>query len=57
MVRKEVLDANPQLEEQLNALSAKIDTVKMAEMNKKVDVYQQPIAQVAVDFLRADGLL
>jgi osmoprotectant transport system substrate-binding protein len=41
----------------LNALSAKIDTAKMAEMNKKVDVYRQPIAQVAVDFLRADGLL
>ena len=57
VVRKEVLDANPQLAEQLNVLSAKIDTAKMAEMNKKVDIDQQPIAQVAADFLRAEGLL
>ncbi|WP_211443782.1 glycine betaine ABC transporter substrate-binding protein [Collimonas humicola] len=57
IVRKEILDANPQLAEQLNALSAKIDTAKMTEMNKKVDIDQLPIAQVAADFLRAEGLL
>lgn len=57
IVRKEILDANPQLAEQLNVLSAKIDTAKMTEMNKKVDIDQLPIAQVAADFLRAEGLL
>jgi osmoprotectant transport system substrate-binding protein len=57
IVRKEILDANPQLAEQLNALSAKIDTAKMTEMNKKVDIDQLPIAQVAADFLRAEGLI
>ncbi len=57
IVRKEILDANPQLAEQLNALSAKINTAKMTEMNKKVDIDQLPIAQVAADFLRAEGLL
>ncbi|QRX83230.1 glycine betaine ABC transporter substrate-binding protein [Glaciimonas sp. PAMC28666] len=57
MVRKEILDANPKLEEQLNALSATIDTQKMAAMNKQVDIDQQPIAQVAADFLRAEGLM
>lgn len=57
VVRKEILDVNPQLADQLNALSAKIDTAKMAEMNKKVDIDQLPIAQVAADFLRAEGLL
>ncbi|WP_211470596.1 glycine betaine ABC transporter substrate-binding protein [Collimonas humicola] len=57
IVRKEILEANPQLAEQLNALSAKIDTAKMTEMNKKVDIDQLPIAQVAADFLRAEGLL
>lgn len=57
IVRKEILDANPQLAEQLNTLSARIDTAKMAEMNKKVDIDQLPIAQVAADFLRAEGLL
>ena len=57
MVRKEILDANPKLAEQLNALSATIDTKKMAAMNKEVDIDQQPIAQVAADFLRAEGLM
>ncbi|WP_092415850.1 glycine betaine ABC transporter substrate-binding protein [Collimonas sp. OK307] len=57
VVRKEILDANPQLAEQLNALSARIDTAKMTEMNKKVDIDQLPIAQVAADFLRAEGLI
>ena len=57
MVRKEILDANPKLAEQLNALSATIDTQKMAAMNKQVDIDQQPIAQVAADFLRAQGLM
>ena len=57
VVREEVLAANPKLAEQLNALSSKIDTRKMAEMNKKVDIDQQPIKQVAEDFLRAEGLL
>ncbi|AMP15789.1 glycine betaine ABC transporter substrate-binding protein [Collimonas pratensis] len=57
IVRKEILDANPHLAEQLNALSARIDTAKMTEMNKKVDIDQLPIAQVAADFLRAEGLI
>jgi len=57
VVRQEILDANPKLAEQLNALSAKIDTAKMTEMNKKVDIDQLPIAQVAADFLRAEGLI
>ncbi|AEK61290.1 glycine betaine ABC transporter substrate-binding protein [Collimonas fungivorans] len=56
VVRKEILDANPKLAEQLNALSARIDTAKMTEMNKKVDIDQLPIAQVAADFLRSEGL-
>ncbi|MEO6921047.1 MAG: glycine betaine ABC transporter substrate-binding protein [Collimonas sp.] len=57
IVRKEILDANPHLADQLNALSEKIDTAKMTEMNKKVDIDQLPIAQVAADFLRAEGLI
>ncbi|KAF3998005.1 glycine betaine ABC transporter substrate-binding protein [Glaciimonas immobilis] len=57
MVRKDVLDANPKLAEQLNALSAVIDTKKMAAMNKQVDIDQEPLAQVAADFLRAQGLM
>ena len=57
VVRKEVLDAHPALAEQLNVLSAKIDTAKMAEMNKQVDIDQIPIAKVAADFLRAEGLM
>lgn len=57
VVRKEILDANPKLAGQLNALAARIDTRKMAEMNKKVDIDQQAIAKVAADFLQAEGLM
>ncbi|MGS0743912.1 glycine betaine ABC transporter substrate-binding protein [Glaciimonas sp. GG7] len=57
IVREEVLAANPKLAEQLNALAATIDTQKMAEMNKQVDIDQQPIKKVAEEFLRAEGLL
>lgn len=57
VVRADVLQANPKLQELLNALSAKIDTVKMREMNAKVDIEKQPVDKVAHDFLTAQGLL
>jgi osmoprotectant transport system substrate-binding protein len=57
VVRKEVLDSNPKLAEQLNALSAKINTVIMSRMNEKVDIDQLPVNQVASDFLHAEGMI
>ncbi|MBP0600116.1 glycine betaine ABC transporter substrate-binding protein [Herbaspirillum sp. LeCh32-8] len=57
VVRKEILDKNPKLAEQLNALAAKIDTEKMTEMNKRVDIDQEPVSKVAEDFLKQQGLM
>lgn len=57
VVRKSVLEQNPQLEEQLNRLSAAIDTEKMTEMNKRVDIDQESIDKVAAEFLQQQGLI
>ncbi|MFL9922713.1 glycine betaine ABC transporter substrate-binding protein [Herbaspirillum lusitanum] len=57
VVRQDVLDKNPQLAEQLNALAAQIDTEKMTELNKRVDIDQEPVSKVAADFLKQAGLL
>ncbi len=57
VVRQEVLEKNPQLEAQLNALSAVIDTENMTEMNMRVDINQEPINKVATEFLQQHHLL
>lgn len=57
VVRQEILDRNPKLAEQLNALAAKIDTATMTELNKRVDIDQEPVAKVAADFLKEAGLI
>ncbi|MBB5392151.1 MULTISPECIES: glycine betaine ABC transporter substrate-binding protein [unclassified Herbaspirillum] len=57
VVRQEILDRNPQLAEQLNALAASIDTEKMTELNKRVDIDQEPVSKVAADFLKQAGLI
>lgn len=57
VVRKSVLEQNPQLEEQLNQLAAAIDTEKMTDMNKRVDIDQESIDKVAAEFLRQQGLI
>lgn len=56
-VRKETLDANPQLAVLLNNLAAKLDDATMQGLNAKVDVEKQTIEQVAEDFLKAQGLI
>ena len=57
MVRQEILDKHPKLAEQLNELAAKIDTATMTELNKRVDIDQEPVAKVAADFLKQAGLI
>jgi osmoprotectant transport system substrate-binding protein len=57
VVRQEVLEQNPQLAAQLNALSAVIDTEKMTELNRRVDIDQEPVSQVVTDFLQQQGLI
>lgn len=57
VVRKEVLQENPELASQLNALAAAIDTEKMTEMNKRVDIDQEPIDKVITEFLQQHHLI
>ncbi len=57
VVRQDILDKNPALAGQLNALAAKIDTATMTELNKRVDIDQEPVAKVAADFLKQAGLI
>jgi osmoprotectant transport system substrate-binding protein len=57
VVRKQVLDANPRLAEHLNALSAKLDDATMARLNASVDVDKKTVEEVALGFLKQQGLV
>ena len=57
VVRQETLDAFPELEEQMNALSALLDDETMAELNARVDVERETIERVAQSFLEEHELL
>ncbi|MDH2421740.1 glycine betaine ABC transporter substrate-binding protein [Cobetia amphilecti] len=56
VVREESLKANPELESQMNALSAELNDDTMASLNAQVDVEKKSIEQVAEDFLKEHGL-
>lgn len=57
VVRTETLDANPNLAEPLNALSATLDDATMQRLNAQVDVDKREIEAVASDFLKENGLI
>jgi len=57
VVRKETLDANPKLDEQMAKLSTLLDDDTMASLNARVDVKKQSIENVAQDFLETHDLL
>ncbi|CAG8866581.1 Osmoprotectant-binding protein OsmX [Pseudomonas fluorescens] len=52
VVRKQVLDANPQLAAQLKPLAELFDDETMRQLNAKVDVEHQSPSKVAAEFLR-----
>jgi osmoprotectant transport system substrate-binding protein len=56
VVRATVLQQNPKLAEQLNALSATLDNDTMLEMNKQVDIDGKSVQAVAAEFLRTHKL-
>ncbi|MCI0508706.1 osmoprotectant transport system substrate-binding protein [Chromohalobacter marismortui] len=56
VVRKDTLEANPKLDEQMNKLSALLNDDVMASLNAKVDVDKQPVEQVAENFLKKHDL-
>ena len=57
VVREETLEANPELAEQMNALSALLDDETMAGLNARVDVERATIEDVAESFLEDNELL
>lgn len=57
VVRTETLDANPELAELLNGLSAALDDATMQGLNAQVDVDKTPIEDVAKTFLEETGLI
>ena len=56
-VRKETLDAKPELADHLNKLSALFDDATMSALNAEVDVDKKSVTEVARGFLKAQGLL
>lgn len=57
IIRGEVLEKHPELEELLNKLAGRIDDNKMAELNAEVDLDKREPADVARDFLEQEGLI
>lgn len=57
VVREETLEANPDLAEQMNTLSALLDDETMATLNARVDVERETIEDVAQSFLDDNELL
>ncbi|MQW72984.1 glycine/betaine ABC transporter substrate-binding protein [Sinorhizobium medicae] len=56
VVRKEVLDANPDLKETLEAVSMKLDDATMQRLNSEIDVEKKTIEAVAADYLKSLGM-
>ena len=50
VVRQEVLDANPEIADILNGISAKIDTAGITKLNAEVDVNKREFEEVAKEF-------
>lgn len=57
VIRTEVLDANPSLEEILGSMAAVLDDATMQALNARVDVERETIEDVATSFLTEQGLL
>ncbi len=54
-MRKEVLDANPDLKETLETVSKKLDDATMQRLNSQVDG-EKTIETVAADYLKSLGM-
>jgi osmoprotectant transport system substrate-binding protein len=57
VARKSVLDQHPELEGHLNAISAKLDSITIAELNRIIDLQKREVEEVAALFLQSSGLL
>lgn len=57
VVRQDTLDNNPELDEQLNALSGLLDNEVMSRLNAEIDVEKEEIEKVARRFLEQNDLI
>lgn len=57
LVRQEVLEAYPEMADALNRLAGKIDSATMAQLNYEVDENHRSPREVALEWLRAQGLV
>lgn len=57
IIRNEVLEEHPELEDVLNSLAGRIDDEKMAELNAEVDLEEREPRDVAREFLKEEGLI
>ena len=57
MVRSDVLEENPDIEEILNSISATLDVETIRQLNGRVDIEQEDPEDVAADFLSQKGLV
>lgn len=57
VVRKEIVDAYPNLPADLKKLSDVLDTATITELNKQADVEKKSIEEVSTTFLKSKGLL
>ncbi|WP_034601601.1 glycine betaine ABC transporter substrate-binding protein [Clostridiisalibacter paucivorans] len=57
VIRQEILDEYPELEETLNKLSPLLDNDTVIKLNEKVDVDGEEPEDVAKDFLKDNGLI
>lgn len=57
VVRKEVLDKNPEMADILNKIAAKLDTGTMTQLNYQVDIEEKDPKDVAREWLKSEGLI
>jgi osmoprotectant transport system substrate-binding protein len=57
VVRSDVLEENPEMEEVLNSVSETLDAETMRELNAQVDVEQEDPEDVAAEYLQEKGIV
>lgn len=57
LFRKEIIDAYPDIPEQMKKLSSLLDDATIMELNKQVDVDKKMVEEVARQFLQDQGLI
>jgi osmoprotectant transport system substrate-binding protein len=57
IIREAVLKANPQIEELLKPVFAKLDLATLQTLNGRVQLGGEPSKAVATDFLKKNGFL